>query len=367
MPPDIRPARAQDIDALVRIENEAFSSDRISRRSFRQLIERETAETLVAECDGEIVGYCMILFRQGSAVARLYSIAIAPGRAGGGLGRRLLEEAETAAFEHDCLVLRLEVRADNRPAIALYERNAYRHIGMEPDYYEDGEPALRYEKMLRGATPFVSTVPFYEQTTEFTCGPCCLMMAMAHFDPTFEPSALMEVRLWREATTIFMMSGPGGCEPFGLAVAARDNGLDAEIIVSTAGPLFLQSVRSVDKRRVMELAQADFRSRAEAHAIPVLFRAFGLSDIRAAIAEGKLVVVLVSGFLMFGQKVPHWLLAIGDDGEHIIVHDPWVEEAQRETRVDAAAIPIPHDVFMRMAQFGKRLRAAVILGKRQDG
>ncbi len=77
MPAAIRPARASDIDALVRIENAVFPGDRISRRSFRQLIERETVEARVAEIDGAIAGYFMVLFRRGSAVARLYSIAVA--------------------------------------------------------------------------------------------------------------------------------------------------------------------------------------------------------------------------------------------------------------------------------------------------
>ena len=66
------------------IENAVFETDRISRRSFRQLIERETAETLVAESDGRVAGYAMVLFRKGSGVARLYSIATAPDFAGQG-------------------------------------------------------------------------------------------------------------------------------------------------------------------------------------------------------------------------------------------------------------------------------------------
>jgi len=364
MPAAIRPARASDIDALVRIENAVFPTDRISRRSFRQLIERETAETLVAEVEGQIAGYCMVLFRRGSGVARLYSIAVAAEQGGSGVGRLLLDAAEKIAFDHDRLVLRLEVRDDNARAIRIYEKAGYRRIGMEPDYYEDHAPALRYEKVLRGDASFVTTVPFYEQTADFTCGPSCLMMAMAHFLPGFTPSPVMEVRLWREATTVFMMSGPGGCEPFGLAVAAHENGLSAEIIVSFYGALFLQSVRSDEKKRVMELAQVDFRNRAEDYGIPVATRSFTLDDIREAIAQGKLAVVLISGFVMFGKKVPHWVLAIGDDGEHIVIHDPWIEGAHAETKADAANIPIPYDVFMRMAQFGKRLRAAVILGKR---
>jgi hypothetical protein len=135
--------------------------------------------------------------------------------------------------------------------------------------------------------------------------------------------------------------------------------------VSFYGALFLQSVRSEDKRRVMELAQVDFRRRAEQYGIPVNYRPFGIDDIRGALAQGKLVLVLISGFLMFGKKVPHWVLAIGDDGDHILIHDPWVEDERQETILDAANIPVPHGIFMNMAQFGRDgLRAAITLGKR---
>ncbi|TIV97396.1 MAG: GNAT family N-acetyltransferase, partial [Mesorhizobium sp.] len=256
-------------------------------------------------------------------------------------------------------------REDNDRAIRIYEQAGYRKLGREPDYYEDGATALRYEKTLRGDTPTATKVPFYQQTCEFTCGPCCLMMAMANFHRGFVPDPVMEIRLWREATTVFMMSGPGGCEPFGLAVAGYESGLAAEIFVSFYGALFLQSVRSEDKRRVMELAQVDFRRRAELYGIPVNYRPFSIGDIRQALADGKLVLVLVSGFLMFGKKVPHWVLAIGDDGDHILIHDPWVEDERQETILDAANIPVPYDIFMNMAQFGRDgLRAAITLGKR---
>jgi ribosomal-protein-alanine acetyltransferase len=363
----IRPAAASDIDRLVAIENRAFATDRLSRRSFRQAVESPTTETLLAERDGLVAGYCMVLFRRGSGVARLYSIAVDPEFGRAGVGRTLLDAAESAAFEKDRLILRLEVREDNGAAISLYERCGYHRIGREPDYYQDGEAALRYQKMLRGGIAFATGIPYYEQTEEFTCGPACLMMAKAAFDPAFVPDAVMEVRLWREATTIFMMSGPGGCEPFGLAVAAYENGMDAEILVSFYGALFLQSVRSEEKRRVMELAQVDFRNRAERYGIPVEYRGFTIDDVRAALARGKLVVVLVSGFLMFGKKVPHWVLAIGDDGNHIMLHDPWVEDERGETAADAANIPIPYSIFMSMAQFGRQgLRAAVVLGKREE-
>ena len=48
--------------------------------------------------------------------------------------------------------LRLEVRADNATAISLYERRGYVPIGRRDDYYEDGAPALRYEREIRPAS-----------------------------------------------------------------------------------------------------------------------------------------------------------------------------------------------------------------------
>ncbi|MDN3719684.1 hypothetical protein QW131_12140 [Roseibium salinum] len=54
--------------------------------------------------------------------------------------------AETAAFEADRIVLRLEVRADNEAAIGLYRKSGYRDLGRIDDYYDDGCAALRMEK-----------------------------------------------------------------------------------------------------------------------------------------------------------------------------------------------------------------------------
>lgn len=151
---EFRPARASDIDALVAIENAIFGTDRISRRSFRRLIRRETAETLVAANGRELCGYVLVLYRKGSAVARLYSLGVVPACAGAGLGRKLLNAAEQTAFRRGRLVLRLEVREDNARAIRLYEENGYRRIGRENGYYEDGAAALCLEKPLRGDARF---------------------------------------------------------------------------------------------------------------------------------------------------------------------------------------------------------------------
>lgn len=143
---DIRPARASDLDALAAIESTAFTSDRISRRSFRRLLASCSAAVAVAEDAGHAVGYALVLYRTGSKRARLYSIAASD--AGRGVGQALLEAAELAAKGRGCTVIALEVRADNTPAQRLYERSGYRRTGQLPGYYADGASALRFEKEL---------------------------------------------------------------------------------------------------------------------------------------------------------------------------------------------------------------------------
>lgn len=145
---EFRPAVASDVDALAALEREIFQSDRLSRRSFRDLAARASAALIVAWSGAEIAGYFMLLFRRGSPSARLYSIAVAPEFAGQGLGQRLLAEAERVAAERGRRELRLEVRLDNSKARKLYETAGYALFERRDSYYSDGEAALRYRRTL---------------------------------------------------------------------------------------------------------------------------------------------------------------------------------------------------------------------------
>jgi ribosomal protein S18 acetylase RimI-like enzyme len=153
MPAAIRPARIEDLDALVALEDAVFEGDRLSRRSFRRLIARHSAALFVTGEGDSIEGYSLVLFRNRNRVARLYSIATKPSSMRSGLAPSLLEAAQDAALKHGCTSLRLEVREDNARAIRLYERNGYRRIGSRKGYYQDGAAALRYEKMLTACMP----------------------------------------------------------------------------------------------------------------------------------------------------------------------------------------------------------------------
>ena len=144
----IRPARPDDLSALVAIENAVFPLDRISRRSFRHLLTRAHAVSLVDEDRQGLTGYVTVLLRKDTPLARLYSLAVLPRCRGRHLGEKLLAAAERACRQQGCTALRLEVHPRNAVARKLYEKKGYREFGRYREFYEDGSDALRLEKPL---------------------------------------------------------------------------------------------------------------------------------------------------------------------------------------------------------------------------
>lgn len=153
LPVTLRHALASDIPALLGIEERGFVTDHLTRRSFHHMITKANALVLVELHADVIAGYAMVAFHAGTPLARLYSFAVDPSFRGRGVATRLLNAAEQAAIARDCTGLRLEVRRDNTPAIALYMGNGYREFGVHTDYYEDHMDALRLEKRWGNVGP----------------------------------------------------------------------------------------------------------------------------------------------------------------------------------------------------------------------
>lgn len=358
----IRPATPEDIDALVAIENLCFETDRLSRRSFRHMITKAHAALLLDEEAGAVRGYVLLLFNAGTSLARMYSIAVHPEFRSRGIGRQLMVAAEQAALAQDCVTLRLEVRMDNASSIALYESMGYRRFGFYDDYYEDHMDALRYEKRLvPSLRPDMARVPYYEQTLEFTCGPAALMMAMGALDPAIELNRRLELRLWRESTTVFMTSGHGGCGPFGLALAAHHRGFEVEAYVNDEGALFVDSVRAEEKKEVIRLVQDDFTEEMAQVGVPLHYRRISVSEMKQEFAHGAIPLVLISSYRIYQEKFPHWVVVTGFDDHFIYVHDSFVDHEKGKTVTDCVNMPIPHKDFERMARYGKSGQRAVLI------
>ena len=144
----VRRATVDDLVALVELENASFAVERMSARQLRRHLHSASALIVVATAQRRLLGAAVLFLRSRSRVGRLYSIAVAAGARGRGVGETLLQAVERAAAKRGCDRLRLEVRVDNAGAQRLYERHGYRRFGLRRGYYEDGHDALRYEKPL---------------------------------------------------------------------------------------------------------------------------------------------------------------------------------------------------------------------------
>ena len=346
-----RKAKLEDLEQLISVENACFEYDRMSERSFRRFIQKETSYLLVATENDVVVGYGLILFNRGTSLARLYSIAVIKAYRKLKIAFRLLEKLENKAHDHGCTYLRLEVKQDNLRAISLYEKMGYVRFAHKIDYYDDHSNAECFEKRIqKKSTKSSIKVPYYQQTTEFTCGPASLMMAMKALNKSSRFTQSEELNLWREATTIFMTSGHGGCGPHGLALAAFRRNFKSEIYLNSKASLFLQGVRSPEKKQIMQIVQTEFERQIAKKPIKIYYDNFSWTTINKILANKGIPLVLISAYRLTQTKSPHWIVITGIEKDFIYFHDPEIDK--NEKPIDNMDIPVRKDEFEQMAKFG---------------
>lgn len=132
--PVVRLMEEDDVEAVVALEQEAFSSP-WQADTFRRLMTRDGTELWVLETAGDgVVGYAVLWWVQ--AHGELANIAVRAEHRGRGFGSRLLDRVLARAREVGIRNLYLEVRVSNELAAGLYERRGFHEIGRRRDYYQ---------------------------------------------------------------------------------------------------------------------------------------------------------------------------------------------------------------------------------------
>jgi len=360
----IRLATEHDLGELFRLEQVAFETDRFTKDQIDYLLTRSRATVFVIELGGAPAGAAYVLWRRRHGAARLYNIAIDPRFQGMKLGARLLAECELEAARRGCRAMTLEVRQDNERAIAFYERKGFTITRSLPDYYEDGMAGLKMAKDIAVVAPakLRLNIPYHAQTLDFTCGSACVMMALKYFTPQIELTRALEMTLWKEATLIFMTSGFGGTDAYGLALAAVNRGLTCRLTISIDTTPMLKSVRVQSKREVMKIVHSDMKKRARRAGVSSAIYDYDIDEIVSALHRGLVPVVLISTYRLTGDRVPHWVIVTGFDGDNVYIHDPDVASYKRD-KSRARYLRIEKQEFLRMSRYGKEVyRCLLLLG-----
>jgi ribosomal-protein-alanine N-acetyltransferase len=140
----ITPFKLGDLKAVLGLEQEIFPEDTYGMVEFLSLYVRSKDSFFVARQDKTLVGYAVGYLDEGEGY--VVSIGVDPDVRGQGLGRLLMQTLMDWLYSHGAKVIGLHVRADNQPAIHLYEALGFSIQGTVQNYYEDGSPALVMER-----------------------------------------------------------------------------------------------------------------------------------------------------------------------------------------------------------------------------
>ena len=138
----IRAADTADVEAVVALEEATQGDDAWSEGLVRDGIEGglPTISYLVAETDGSVIGYAVASYA--GDIAELQRIGVAEEARRGGVAGELLAAIVAHAPSTGADRMLLEVRADNRRAIAFYAAHDFVEIDRRERYYRDGTDAV---------------------------------------------------------------------------------------------------------------------------------------------------------------------------------------------------------------------------------
>ena len=137
----IRRGEEKDILAIEELEKQCFATPWSYESLKYDIVENNRALYLVAEIEGEIVGYVGIwkIVDEG----HITNVAVSPAHRRKHVASALLETLFRVTERAGVVNHTLEVRAGNEGAIKLYEGFGFKEAGVRKGYYEDnGEDAI---------------------------------------------------------------------------------------------------------------------------------------------------------------------------------------------------------------------------------
>ncbi|MEO7071032.1 MAG: ribosomal protein S18-alanine N-acetyltransferase, partial [Nostocoides sp.] len=148
---EARPMRWQDIEALVRLEQDLCPADAWAESSWwRELAGRPRRDYVVLEDGAGVLAYAGL--HHGGEVADVMTVAVARRAQGTGVGAALVAELEARAVAGGAAYVMLEVRDDNEPAKNLYARRGFEVLTVRRRYYQpDDVDAVIMRKTLAAA------------------------------------------------------------------------------------------------------------------------------------------------------------------------------------------------------------------------
>jgi [ribosomal protein S18]-alanine N-acetyltransferase len=132
--------QAQDLDRVLMLAAESSEAPRWVRGDYEQILLPPPQAllarcALVALCADSLVGFAVASWLPQETFAELESVVVHRDHRRRGIGSTLLAACMAWAANAGASTLRLEVRASNAAALALYQRHGFSTTGVRRAYY----------------------------------------------------------------------------------------------------------------------------------------------------------------------------------------------------------------------------------------
>jgi hypothetical protein len=190
----------------------------------------------------------------------------------------------------------------------------------------------------------VLNVPYYAQSSEFSCGPACVVMVMKHFDKRVKASRRLEFEIWRQCNMI----GIRGADPYGLAVPLLDASYEVRLITKHRRVVDYDLWRRRRRRHLSadDIALSLFgmnenRKRALGKGLSVQYKRPVVEDIVHRINDRFVPISLVHMGVVHSLNIPHWVVVTDASEESVTFNDPYPPRGRR-------GIKLPHAKFQKI-------------------
>ena len=139
----IRSASEKDVQILVKLAEEFIPGEADAKKRIvvlNQALKNPNYELLVAELEGEIVGFIdqWIIqdFTHGAKLSYIHSLYVSSKHRRKGIASRLLQETMKNARDRKVSEIHITTRFDNKPAISLYRKQGLlrEHLELEKEF-----------------------------------------------------------------------------------------------------------------------------------------------------------------------------------------------------------------------------------------
>jgi ribosomal-protein-alanine N-acetyltransferase len=136
----VRNLAAQDLDDVLVLAAESLEAPHWNRRDYEQILLAEPSDPLlrcglVADSGGKVAGFAVASRLRQETVAEVEGLFVERDYRRQGVGSALIAACMTWAAKAGASRVRLEVRASNAAAHALYRRHGFSPAGVRRAYY----------------------------------------------------------------------------------------------------------------------------------------------------------------------------------------------------------------------------------------